>query len=405
MNRRSFLRRLGSAGALLLTGSNAGARVLYLVRAGEHAKISNLEWFLYETDPLGVEKQPQRRCAVRITTAIGAQGWADLSNWMFPDEETAAVINDLLLGRDAENKDDIWNALYAEGIALGPLSAVDIALWDLHGRMAGKPVHALVGTQRQQAKTYVTTEFNLGDAQAYADFAVACKDKGVGGCKIHPYIKWDAGANGPANTGFPDRDIAVYQAVREAVGADFFCMADNYGTYNFDEALRVGRLLDELAYQWYESPMPEGDDWRDRYAALVRELKTPICAPETAAGSAEARLAWIEQKACDICRIDVHLGGFTACLRLARACEAAGIGLELHGLGADAYPHLQLIAATREPLIRYFEMFSLSQESRVLPGRTTPEPVFDEQGCVAVPQRPGMGIELDWQYILAHRVA
>jgi len=404
MNRRSFLRGLGSAGALLLAANTAGARVLYVVRAGEPTKIADIDWFLYETEPVGAEKQPQRRCAVRITTAIGTQGWADLSEWTFPDDETAGLIKTLLLGRDAENKDGIWDTLYAEGIAMGPLSAVDIALWDLHGRMAGKPVHALLGTQRQQAEVYVTSEFNLGDAEAYADFAVACRDAGVHGCKIHPYIKWGVGTNGPANAGFPDRDVAAYRAVREAVGDDFPCMADNYGTYNFDEALRVGRVLDELAYEWYESPMPEGDDWLDRYAALARELKTPICAPETASGSAETRLSWIERKACDICRIDVHLGGFTACLRLTRACEAAGIGLELHGLGPDAYPHLQLIGATRDPLIRYFEMFSLSQESRVLAGRATPEPVLDDQGCVAVPQRPGMGIELDWQYILAHRV-
>ncbi|MBN2130093.1 MAG: hypothetical protein JW741_11380, partial [Sedimentisphaerales bacterium] len=125
MNRRSFLRRLGSAGALLLAGNTAGARVLHLVRAGEPTKIANIEWFLYETEPLGAEKQPQRRCAVRITAAIGAQGCADLSDWMFPDDQTAGLINGLLLGRNAENTDEIWNSLYAEGIAMGPLSAVD----------------------------------------------------------------------------------------------------------------------------------------------------------------------------------------------------------------------------------------------------------------------------------------
>jgi len=404
MNRRTFLTRFGSAGALLLAGETVRARVLYLIDAGEAAKISDVEWFLYDTQSPGDDGQRRRRCAVRVTTTIGAQGWADVSDWMFPEGDTARHIKDLLLGRDAQDREGIWHFLYGEGIPLGTLSAVDIALWDLHGRLAGKPVHALLGTQRLDVPAYVTTEVNLGDPHAYADHALACKEKGVPACKIRPYIKWGAGTSGLTHAGFSDRDTEVYRAVRLAVGDDYRCMADNHGTYTFDEALRVGRLLDELAYDWYESPMPESGDWLDRYAALARELKTPICAPETAPGSDSSRLAWIEQKACDICRFDVSLGGLTACLRLAAACEATATPLELHGLGPDSYPHLQLIAATRESLIRYFEMFSLSQDAVVLPGRATPEPVFDEQGCVAVPQTPGMGLELDWQYILAHRV-
>lgn len=405
MNRRRFLRLAGCAAGTWVLGKCAAAGRLVLVNTSETPRISRIEWIVYDTGLRGPDNRSRERCAVRITATSGVQGWADFPGWTTPDDEAARLIKDTLLGRDPDNHDNLWRQLYQDGLSLGTLGAVDVALWDLRGRIENKPVHALLGTKRQKAKTYMTTGFNLGEPAEYAEHAVACKESGVHGIKVHPYIEWGAGTGGPANAGSPGKDMNAYNAVREAVGPDYPCMADNYGTYTLDQALRVGRLLDELDYAWYESPMPEGDEWLDRYVTLTKELKTPVCAPETHPGSYADRLSWIESAACDICRIDVHLGGFTACLELALACEAAGIPLELHSVGPDAYPHLQLIGATTESLIQYLEILSLSREARLQPGRATLEPVFDEQGYVAIPNTPGMGLELDWKYIFTHRVS
>jgi L-alanine-DL-glutamate epimerase-like enolase superfamily enzyme len=404
MNRRSFLKGLSSAGGFLLAANTAPARPLFLIAANEPARISSVEWILYQTGRQQSDNQPEHRCVVRITSMGGIQGWADLAGSAMPDHDTARFIRDILAGRDAGDRDAIWRRLYEQGISLAALAAVDIALWDLLGRVEGKPVHALIGTRRQDVKAYVSTGFNLGDPGKYAEYAVACKEKALHGCKVQPHVDWGAGSGGLPYAGFPDRDMAVYKAVRDAVGPEYPCMADNFCTYTYDQALRVGRLLDDLAYTWYESPMPEDGEWLSRYALLAAEVRTPICAPKTHPDSYPARIAWTTAKACDISCMDVHHGGFTACLELASACEAAGIPLELHDIGPDAYPHLQLIAATPEPLIRYLELAGLSQETRVLPGRATPEPVFDERGRVAIPQTPGMGIELDWRYIFTHKV-
>jgi L-alanine-DL-glutamate epimerase-like enolase superfamily enzyme len=405
MNRRSFLKIAGVTAAL---GNWAGARTLVLLNVSETAPISRIEWLVYETGRRAPAGGPEHRCVVRISTASGIPGWAEAPAWTLPDADAAASIRSALLDRDLTRRSAIWRELYEQGLPLGTLGIVDVALWDLQGRIEGKPVHALLGTQREKVKAYATTGFNLGDPGQYAEYALACKDKGVHGCKIRPHIEWGAGRNGLVDAGFPDRDVAVYRAVREAVGPDYACMADNFRTYTYDEALRVGRLLDDLGYEWYESPMPESDDWRDRYKTLASELKTPICAPETHPDSYPARVDWISAKACDISRMDVQLGGFTACLELALACEAAGIRLELHDIGPDSYPHLQLIGATPESLIKYVEMQDfvplLPQQIRTLPGRITPEPALDTQGYVAIPQTPGMGLELDWKYIHAHKI-
>lgn len=404
MNRRSFLGSLTSLGTFLLAGRRMPARPLYLVDSVEPVRISKIEWIVYDTGRRGPDSLPEHRCAVRLTTTSGVQGWADLVAWVMPDRPTVGLIQDTLLGRHVGEGNVIWRELFERGTALGALAAVDVALWDTFGRVENKPVHALLGTRRQQARACVSTAFNLGDAEQYAELAAACKEKGVHGIKVRPYIEW-AGDSDARNIGFPDRDTAVYEAVRQAVGPDYPCMADNHGAYDFDEALRVGRRLDDLGYEWYQSPMPEDPAWLHRYVALASELRTPICAPQADPESYLSRIAWVTAKACDIACMDVHHGGLTACMELAAACEAAGARLELNDIGPDSYPHLHVLAATSESLAKYIELSSLSQDTRARPGRATAEPVFDEHGCVAVPQTPGMGVELDWSYIFAHRVS
>jgi L-alanine-DL-glutamate epimerase-like enolase superfamily enzyme len=405
MNRRLFLHHLGRAGALLWAGSAASARTIRVVDGRGPAVVSGLEWIIYDTGRRGPDNEPVHRSAVRITTNSGVQGWSDVSSAMVPDEGTRRLIRELLIGQDPDRVDQIWRRLYEEGIPLGALAAVDTALWDTRGRIAQKPVHALLGTRRLRVPAYLGTAFSVGDPTAYADLAVACQERGLHGFKVGPHAERAPRADAPGGTGSPDRDIAVYEAVRDAVGADYSCMADNEGAYTFDQALRVGRALDALDYAWFESPMPEDDTWRDRYVALAQALKTPICAPQAHPGSYQGRVDWIAAGACDIARIDIGGGGFTACLELAGACEAAGVSLELNSIGPDAYPHLQLIAATSESTIRYVEVLSLTPEEDPLPGRVAPEPAFDAQGYVPVPDTPGMGLELDWKYIFSHRVA
>jgi len=401
MDRRTFLK---IAVLAVAAGRRAGARGLVLLRVPDSITISGIEWFVYETGLRGPGSAPERRCAVRITAKPGIHGWADVVGWAAPNAETALGLRERLLGRQIHLPSDLWRELYESGLPLGVLGAVDIALWDLLGRVENKPVHALLGTQRQTVKAYATTDFNLGDPSEYAQYARSCKDAGVHGCKIRPHFTPGVRAEGESGGGLPDRDMAVYQAVREAVGPDFACMADNGGTYTFDEALRVGRLLDSLRYDWCESPMPETETWRERYIALTSQVKTPVCAAKNLGDSYLGRAAWLASKACDIGQIDVHCGGFTPCLEMAHACESLGAPLELHDVGPDAYPHLQLMAATSESLIRYAEVSSISRTTRIHPGRTTPEPIPDEQGCIPIPETPGMGLELDWQYIFTHRV-
>ncbi len=397
MGRRTLVRIAGGLAATALTGSGALARRLLLLDTTQAERISRVEWFLYDTGLRGTAGESPKRCALRLTTTWGHQGWADLSEEAAPADDAAAhLVGDTLLGRSPENHAHLWRRLYERGLSLMTLAAVDVALWDLRGRIESKPVHALLGTTRSSVPACVSTGFDLGSATAYADYALSCKERRIGAVKVQPYRAADAAV--------PDRDLAVFSAVREAVGPEYPCIADCEGVYTFDQALRVGRLLDDLAYVWYGSPMPETQEWIDRYAALASELRTPVGAGRDDSDSYQSRLLWIGRNACDVVRIGIQHGGLTACLELALACGDAGIPMNLDGTGPDSYPYLQLIAATEESHIPYFEVPSPLSEDRLLPGRATPEPRFDAAGHVPIPRTPGMALELDWQYITTHRI-
>lgn len=393
LSRRSLLQAAGGIAAAFALGDHARARGLLLVATTESDPISQVEWIVYDTGLMDLASQPLERVAVRLTTTGGAQGWADFESWTMPDFQTTRLIESVLLGQDPANHENIWKQLYAQAVPLGALGAIDVALWDLRGRVEGRPVHALLGTRRQQVPCYVSTGFDLGEPSAYAEFASNCQEQGTHGVKVQPA------------SGSVEGDIAVYAAVRNAVGPDFPCLAGGAAAYTYEQALLVGRELDELGYAWYQSPMPENDAWAGPYAMLAGELQTPICAPQANPGSYQSRITWIERAACDIPCIDVHHGGLTACVQLASICQAKGIGLELPHVGPDAYAHLQIAGAAEASAIPRLELLSLTQEAETSPGRITPEPLFDETGHIAVPQTPGMGLELDWKYIFTHRVS
>jgi L-alanine-DL-glutamate epimerase-like enolase superfamily enzyme len=218
-----------------------------------------------------------------------------------------------------------------------------------------------------------------------------------------------------------DQDLAVAAAVREAVGPGFPLTWDNYHTYTYEQALRVGRELQELDYGWLESPMPEREDWLDAYVRLAKELDIPVCAPETLPGTHLERIRWQRRKAMDINRIDLKYGGFTACYLLAKDCEENGVKLELH---AGGHRILNVAACFSDAVIEHYEHHDPYPEASARrfaeidashPGAATAvangghlknpllPPTLD--GYQRVPQEPGLGMELDWDYIREHAVA
>jgi len=286
------------------------------------------------------------------------------------------------------------------------MSVLDLALWDLQARAYGIPVHKLLGGCRDKVKAYASSFPNLGNPEVYAEYALECKNRGYRAYKIHPYYFWNPASRQP-DPGRPSHieyDIAACRLVREAVGDDMVLMYDVWGSYrNYEEALKVGRVLEDLDFYWYEHPMLE---YRvEAYAKLATELDIPILSPEIIPGSIFTRADWILRGASDMSRIDVLRGGITGCHKMAAICEAFGMKLEMHMAG---FGNLQILGATSEDVCEYYE--------RGLEGPGVdyeePQPYWeeicdpmDDEGYVRVPQEQGMGYKINWDYIEDNRIA
>ena len=319
------------------------------------------------------------------------------------------IVRPMLVGEDAMYRERLWNwmdqsATFSRQLPESDMGIVDCALWDLAGKATGLPVRKLLGGARDRVKAYASTFPNMGGPEVYAEHALDCKKQGYRAYKVHAYICWDPHKWQPAPQlpGFPREDVEVCRAVREAVGDDMVLMLDPFGVYTLEEAIWVGKQLQDLDFYWLEHPMIETR--MQAYRRLTEELDIAVCSPEHVAGGPFSRAEWVMQGASDMLRIDYYYGGVTGCWKLINVCQAYGLKCELHGSG---WPHLQLAAAVPEATCEYYERGLLR------PGvdGNEPEPylrsipdTMDDDGNVVVSDEPGLGIDLDWDYIDDHRV-
>ena len=355
----------------------------------------------------GVEgkRRPATNAITKISTDDGAAGYALGGNRAVMER----LVKPLLLGENPLDREKLWNwldQLTGRGpkLAERDMGLVDCALWDLAGRVTGLPVNKLLGGARDKVKAYASTAPNLGPPEVYVEHALACKQRGYKAYKIHAYICWNPHTRQPAPQlpGFPKEDIEVCRAVREAVGDDMVLMLDPYGVYTLEEALWVGRELEQLHFYWLEHPMIETR--MEPYRRLARELSIAICSPEHAPGGLFSRAEWLLQGAADMLRTDIYYGGITGCWKLINVCQAFGLQCELHMSG---WAHAQLLGAAPASTCEYYERGLLS------PGKDDPQAVpylrgipdpLDDEGNVVISQQPGLGLDIDWDYIAEHRI-
>ena len=325
-----------------------------------------------------------------------------------PDQraDVERIGSSLLVGEDPFDRERFWRWFWSAHTDETVLSVLDIALWDLQGRVLETPVHKLIGGCRDRVRAYASTFPNMGDPEDYADHAEACLERGYPAYKIHPYYFWDptTGESVPGRPSHIDYDIEACRAVRDRVGEEMTLMYDPWGTYGtYEEALRVGRELEELGFYWYEHPLSE---YRvDSYIDLAAALDIPICSPEIAEGSIYTRAEWLQRDASDISRIDTLRGGITGCMKLAAICEAFGTRCEIHMSG---FANLQVLGATSADTCEYYERGLLGPgiDYNTPPPylKAIPDPM-DSDGFVRVPDTPGVGYQIDFDYVEGNRIA
>lgn len=336
-----------------------------------------------------------------VKTDEGAEGYC-----FGGSPETASVATEFLKGEDALDRERIWKRLREyqrmQRVALSDrnVGVVDQALWDLAGRIANLPVYRLLGGFRDKVPAYASSMCGddlpggLDTPEAYAQFALACLRQGYTAFKLHTWMH----PLGPD----PKHDVAACRAVREAVGPDVPLMLDCHHDYSREEALYIGRELEKLDYHWFEEPMDEHNV--SSYVWLTEQLDIPVVGPESAEGQMYTRAEWIARKASDISRYDVWHGGITPMMKAIHLCESFGVRLEVHGGGPG---NLQVLGAMAIPG-EYYERGLLhpfvDYEARTPWLREIIDPM-DGEGYVHIPQKPGLGMDINWEYIREHAVS
>ena len=362
----------------------------------------------YEVADLGLEERlgfdtvyragsrlPLNGSVLTIETNAGIQGEAPGS----VDERSAQY----LLGRNPLHREIIWHDLKRSKRSRDatPPGAVDIALWDFAGKLYEVPIYQLLGGWRKKLPAYASTYHGdenggLTTAQDYADFALRCKEElGYPAFKIHGWV------GGPI-----DREVAAVLAIREAVGEDMALMLDPAGAFGtFDDVLRVGRACDEARYMWYEDPFRGGGFSQFAHVKLREFIKTPMLMGEHIRGL-EAKADTIHAGATDYVRANASVdGGITGLMKIAVLAEANGLDVELHG-GNLAHRHC--MASIRNT--NYYELGLVHPKVSHTKAPIYPENRWldqldsvDQNGCLDVPEGPGLGVPLDWDFITAHK--
>ena len=294
-----------------------------------------------------------------------------------------------LIGQDPLDRERHWQNLWREARMkirrdgyMKVLSNVDMALWDLAGKAFGVPVYKLMGGYRDRIKLYASS--NSQSFEAYLKEVVDCRENGVMAYKIHP-----GGRNAR-------ECIELCRAVREAAGDDMVLMLDNAGSriHTREDALRVGRAIEDLDYYWYEEPIPDYDI--EGLIMLRDKLDIPICATENVLTGMYDIPEFILRRAVDIVRSDTRLfGGITPCKRVADLCGVFAMQCEIHA----AHPMCDLANLHVECAIKnseYHELFwPFPTAPRGVPLKELPYRI-DDEGCINILQKPGLGFEIDW---------
>lgn len=353
------------------------------------------------------EETQAKMAMLRVRTEDGTEGYAFGAPELVRPHILDNFIRKVLIGKNAFNREQIWQDLahWQRGsnaqLTDKSLALVDVALWDWFGRKLGVPVHKLLGGYRDKVLAYGSTmcgddlEGGLATPEDYGRFAEKLVQRGYKGIKLHTWMPPISFAPNPK------MDVKACAAVREAVGPDIALMLDGYHWYNRTDALYIGQEIQKLGFAWFEEPMME--ESTESYAWLSENLSIPVLGPESLSGKYHARANWVTNKACDILRAgNAGVGGISPCMKVVHLAEAFGMDCEIHGNGA---PNLNIVGAISN--CQWYERGLLHPylEYDEVPAylNTLSDPM-DSAGYVHLPQRPGIGEDINFEYIEAHKV-
>ena len=334
--------------------------------------------------------------AIRIKTDGGVTGWA-YSSFGMVRGGPATVANivkqscsPILIGQDPamtrKIRADLWRGLEyhgVRGVAHFAIGAIDIALWDIIGKALQTPVHRLLGAARDRVPAYSMSGWyyeNDADLSYYREQVQETFDEGFKAVKIK------VGRNDLKD------DIRRIELAWKLAGENRRVMVDANQGLNVNDAVRRGRVYQDMGCFWYEEPLPPHR--LDGYAELAASLDIRIATGENAYTKYEF-LELMRRRGADVLQPDNRrAGGVTEWMEIAAMADGFGLEIASHGGGPT---NVHMLCAM--PHAIYVETSGLSGQDR------HKEKLKMVDGEILAPQSPGIGSELDPDYIAEHRVS
>ncbi len=300
----------------------------------------------------------------------------------------------LVVGENPADIERLWHRMFHNLYKLGPMGAlleaiagIDIALWDIAGKVAGRPVYELLGGTFREAPEVYASSMQRGIApKEEAERAVSFQEQGYRAYKIHSATPW------MYDDGF-DQTLDTVREMRAAVGADFDILVDVNNAYYPHTAIRIARGLEEYGVWHFEEPLAAHD--HDGYAALAAAVDIPIAAGEQEYTRWQFR-DLILRANIDILQPDViKCGGITEFRKIAALAQTFNKPITVHNTQptVGTLAHLHLWIST--PNCVYPQEYNIEPHPLRDDWPIWEEPVLVENGRMRAPRQPGLGVTLD----------
>ena len=348
---------------------------------------------------LGIGRAVKRDAVlVKVETDEGPVGWGEAHHARCPGAIAKLIdttLGELVVGMDALDVVGVWQRVYqmqlsSHGMgaaAAMALSGLDIALWDLRGRVTGWPIHRLLGGAPKPVKAYAG-----GISLGYQEPSSLAQEAAAHVASGYRALKLRLGDT-------VQRDIARVQAVRAALGEDIDILVDANTSYTVDDVRRVMPALTECGVGWLEEPFPP-HDYRS-YSQAANLGTVPLAAGENHFTRFEfTRL--LEDGSVAFVQPDLSkTGGITETMRIAALASAWKVSVNPHtsATGINMVATLHVLASVDNP--GYFE----GDVAKHNPFRDEVMGIpytLDADGCVQALEGPGLGASVDEAFIAAH---
>jgi D-galactarolactone cycloisomerase len=351
---------------------------------------------------LGIGRAVKRDAVVvKVTTDEGVVGWGESHHGRSPGavaHHVNTTLRQLVVGLDAADVVGVWARIYrfqlgSHGLGAATaiaMSGLDMALWDVRGKVTGWPLYRLLGGAARAVPAYAG-----GVSLGYQEPAALVEEARAVVAQGYRALKLRVGDT-------PERDLARVAAVRRALGDDVVILTDANTGYTLADARRAMPGLEAHGVGWLEEPFPPHD--HRAYAQAATFARVPLAAGENHYTRFEFHRL-VEDRAVTILQPDLSkTGGVTEALRIAALASAWKLPIHPHSsmTGLNMAATIHLLAAIDNA--GYFEG-DVSRDNFFRDRLVHPAPyTLDAEGCVRPLEKPGLGLEVDEEFLRRHPV-